>query len=462
MLQTVRRWMGFGGSRFASPDTGPATPEAAESPAIPVAQAARYSGEVLERSERHIAGWVFNPGEPGARLPFEVRLGGEHLLEGRADKFWWGLAGAGFGDGRHGFWARFPRRLSPGDAARVSVWAGDVPQPLPLSPGHGRHYEPILHVAMDIVDNCNLRCPFCLYDYADTRTTHFMQRETLEAALRFLPYTRDGEFWFSCLHEPTLHPRIQEFVDLVPPELRRKLFYTTNLAKRMPAAYFDWLANDRLHHFNVSIESRDPALYERMRKGARFRNFQENWDMLTDALGRAEKPTRVRYIAMAYKSNLRELPELAKYLLTERRGWQVEIRDTYDVPHLAPGFREAEFLDMAEWDWLEDSLADLPSGAIALVRPPRVAPRPPDAGVTHSPAPPPAAAAPDRDGGHGSMMGPVMFRLSYDGTLKVVGIDASSASGAQLEQTLLTTNIRDIADPDTFLQEVACDHPKRG
>ena len=77
---------------------------------------------------------------------------------------------------------------------------------------------------MDIVDNCNLRCPFCLYDYANTRTTHFMTEQTIEAALRFLPYTRDGEFWFSCLHEPTLHPKLTSFIDKVPPEYRRKLF----------------------------------------------------------------------------------------------------------------------------------------------------------------------------------------------------------------------------------------------
>jgi molybdenum cofactor biosynthesis enzyme MoaA len=58
---------------------------------------------------------------------------------------------------------------------------------------------------MNIVDNCNLRCPFCLYDYVTTFRTNVMSDAVFEAALRLLPYVGPGHFWLSCLHEPILH-----------------------------------------------------------------------------------------------------------------------------------------------------------------------------------------------------------------------------------------------------------------
>ena len=419
----------------------PASPGVTEPP-LPAAPPVRRDGFLQELSGVHAQGWVRDPDRPDARVGYEIVLapGGEVLATGRADQFWFGLAGAGIGDGAHAFWARLSRPLDAAERARVEVWADGVL--LPRAPDLLEAYEPILHVAMDIVDNCNLRCPFCLYDYAETRTTHFMTAETLEAALRLLPYTRDGEFWFSCLHEPTLHPDLVAFVDRVPRAFRRKIFYTTNLAKRMPAAYFDWLANNGVHHINVSIESRDPAVYERMRKGARFRIFSENWETLLGALARAESPTRIRYIMMAYKSNVREMPGLVRHLLEERRAWQVEVRYTYDVPYIPAEFRAEEFLDEHEWDWLETEMAAFPRDRIVFSRPPATQSAPV---VTVAPTEPPLRAF---------LPGRYLFRMSWDGSLRVVAISAHSRHDAAVEEVVLQTNVRDLGEPRTFLDEV--------
>ncbi|PPQ35174.1 hypothetical protein [Rhodopila globiformis] len=112
-------------------------------------------------------------------------------------------------------------------------------------------HEPIQNLIMDIVDNCNLGCPFCLCDYAQTRTTHMMSEAALRAAVRLACFTTEGSFWFSCLHEPTLHPHLTAFIEPVPHACRSKLLYTTNLAKRMPGAYFQMLASSGMHHVNL-------------------------------------------------------------------------------------------------------------------------------------------------------------------------------------------------------------------
>ena len=408
---------------------------------IPVAT--DYQGYLDELTDWHIQGWVQDRAAPNRRVECEAVLQqtGEIVARVCADQFGHGLSAGGVGDGAHVFWTRFTRSLNQSEGAQLVVRVAGSDVLLPAAPNLKTRYEPLLHVAMDIVDNCNLRCPFCLYDYTDTNVTHFMSYETLDAALRFLPFTRDGEFWFSCLHEPTLHPELRSFIERVPDGLRQKLFFTSNLAKRMPSSYFDWLANSRIHHINISIESRDPAIYERMRKGARFRIFQENWDALIAALDQAPQPIRLRYIAMAYKSNLRELPELTRVLLQERRAWQVEIRYTFDVQSIPQEFRAAEFLDETDWVWLAEELGAFPPDRVVLVRPPA------PARAESKREPSAAADAP-------ILPGRYMFRLSWDGSLRVVGTLTSSRYDSPKERDIDRINIRDIKDPRKYFENL--------
>jgi MoaA/NifB/PqqE/SkfB family radical SAM enzyme len=409
-----------------------------------------FEGEVVELSLLHAHGWVRDLSEPTRRVGCRAVLSdtGETVGQGQANQFKHGLAAGGIGDGAHAFWFLFDRKLSELEQDKVQIQVLDGEHTLKIPTYVVRDYEPLLHVAMDIVDNCNLRCPFCLYDYSKTRATHTMTTEMLTAALRFLPYTRDGEFWLSCLHEPTLHPDLIEFVEQVPHEYRRKLFFTSNLAKRMPTSYFDWLASNGMHHINVSIESRNPEIYERMRKGARHRIFQENWDKFIAALDASPKPTQVRYIMMAYKANLREIPDLVRYLINERRAWQVEIRYTFDLPFIPAEFRTSEFLDGSDWNWLSEELKEFPTSQVQLITPPGGGL---EADLTASDGPvgmtDDADAVPDDD----ILPGRYMFRLSWDGTLKVVGVLASSRHDSAMERVLVEQNISDIQDPAVFL-----------
>ncbi len=411
----------------------------AEAPPQPIAHtSATLPGWVDEVSPFHVAGWVSDAGAPIAKQRYTVRLSdtSEVLAEGVADQFHYASLGQGIGDGTNGFYARFSRILSGDEMARVEVAAGLGDQKLERASFARDEYQPIMFIAGDIVDNCNLRCPFCLYDYSGVNATHLMSEETIEAALRFLPFVTDGNFWFSCLHEPTLHPKLVSFLEKVPQNYRRKIFYTTNLAKRMPASYYEWLANSALHHINVSIESRTPAIYERLRKGARFRIFQENWDALIAAFTAGSAPPRLRYIAMAYKSNLRELPDLVAYLLQERRAAEVELRFTFDVAHLPSDFRAAEFLDPEDWQWLREQLSSYSAEQVQLILPPGL-------------------------GGAREILPRVFLagryecRLSWDGTLSVNRYWAVPYEGNPEDQRILTTNVRDIPDVPGFLAALA-------
>jgi hypothetical protein len=212
----------------------------------------------------------------------------------------------------------------------------------------------------------------------------------------------------------------------------------------VPATFFGWLADSGLHHVNVSIESRDPAIYERLRKGARHPIFLANWEALLAAQPAGRAAPRLRYIAMAYRSNLRELPDLTAYLLTERQAHQVEVRYTYDVPHIPHAFKEAEYLSAADWRWLRDALAEHPADRVLLVAPP-----------AEAPVPVPAAGAPAAPEQAGPVLpGHYMFQLGWDGTLRVTGTLAASREGRTREVHLRATDVRTIDDPLRFFDRL--------
>jgi MoaA/NifB/PqqE/SkfB family radical SAM enzyme len=260
-----------------------------------------------------------------------------------------------------------------------------------------------------------------------------MDEATIEAALRFLPYTLDSNFWFSCLHEPALHPQFTEYLAKVPPALRKKVFFTTNLAKRMAPDYFLFLANGGFANVNISIESLDPAVYERMRKGARFRIFMANWDALMAAMAVGRAPPFLRYIVMVYKSNLADIPALVEHLLAQRRADEIQLRFTFDVAHIPQEFRDSEYIDDAGWDWLAAQVAHHPARKVQVIRPPA-----------------------DMPGGEGGALlpGRYEFKMSWDGALKINRFWAVpfSASG---EPPLAELNVRDVSDPLSLFAELS-------
>ena len=413
----------------------------------------QYQGYIEQLSRFHVEGWMHNRADGSERTALTVRRGdtGEVIATDIANHFRYGLSEIGIGDGGHGFHVRFPTPLAPEALPHLKI----VPEPggtaIETAPTCTNAYEPMMLISMDIVDNCNLRCPFCFYDYSGVRTTNLMDEATVDAALAFLPYVTDGNFWFSCVHEPTLHPDLMRFIEKVPRQWRKKVFFTTNLAKRMPDRYFAWLADAGLHHVNISIESMVPELYERMRKGARFRIFKKNWDALIEATAQHTNPTKLRYIAMVYRSNYRELPGLVRFLLDERHAGQVELRYTFDLPHIPAAFRDSEFLDAAGWLWLRDQLAEYPAERVMLILPPGIRPETPRLAIDLAERFEPETPNLLSSGVRHYLPGRYESRLCWDGSFTVTPFWAHPFEESLKTPPVAVANIRDVGDPLRFL-----------
>ena len=410
-----------------------------------------YQGFVDECSIRHISGWVRDLSDAARRVTLDIMLPGPQgdvLLQRLvADQFNDVVRQIGVGDGTYAFFLLFERELTPHERDSVFVRVHGGAHILDLAPAINREFQPIHHVAMDIVNNCNLRCPFCVYDYAQTNKTYLMSDETFESALRLIPYVTDGNFWLSCLHEATLHPKLIEFIERVPREYRKKLFFTTNLAKRQPREFFELLAGSGMNHVNISLESLDKQVYEKMRKGARQHIFLENWELMLEVFRAAPQAPRIRYNLMAYRSNLQELPGLVEMLLNEKHGYQAEIRSTMDMPQITDEFREEEFLSTQEWGWLTQALKRFPQERIVLLPPPQ------GKGYDREEARParaPSTQAPETSGwveAKGPVSRPFNVRIGWDGTLNIYA-ELPTRPGAQPElANYLVTNINELEDP---------------
>src|SRR5262249_30061995 len=131
-------------------------------------------------------------------------------------------------------------------------------------------------IAADIVNNCNLRCPFCLVDYNQVKRTDLMTEDTFRALIRLAPAVPTGSFWLSCLHEPTLHPKLGDFIEIIPQKFRRKFWFTTNLARPLSDALLTTLAVSGFHHINISFDSMDESLFPILRKHGHLNVFLQN------------------------------------------------------------------------------------------------------------------------------------------------------------------------------------------
>ena len=301
----------------------------------------------------------------------------------------------------------------------------------------------IEYIAADIVNNCNLRCPFCLVDYGQVKSTNLMSEETFRSLIRLAPAVPVAGFWLSCLHEPTLHPNLGEFIDIIPRAQRRKFWFTTNLTRPLPDALVSTLATSGLHHLNISCDTFDADLFAVLRKHGRLKMFRENLDRLVGQFQRTPGAPRIRYITMAYRSNLAEIPKLVRWMNEKGNALEIEIRYTFNTANIAEEFRKAEFLRPHEWVSLRDELRRLPHGNYVLSMPPsNYATEDPYVPAnwfdTVPPTPPP----------HSAFQRPLQLRARPDGRLHL--------SGAE---DVFAVQVNDLDDPIAFFHGITEGRP---
>ena len=217
-----------------------------------------------------------------------------------------------------------------------------------------REVEPVFEfIAADLTGNCNLRCPFCINDFARTPKKAPMKRRPYRKLLRLLPLAPDGKFFLSCLYEPFIHPRFLDFMEMIPRRFRKKAFFTTNLCAPLDDGQIRRMAESGLSYINISVDTFRPELFERLRRGARFEVFRDNLERLVREFNLRPDAPPLWYGTMALKENLDEIPSVVERCLKEFRSASHEVRFVYETLHHSAEWKRANLLSPSEWEAME-------------------------------------------------------------------------------------------------------------
>jgi molybdenum cofactor biosynthesis enzyme MoaA len=301
-------------------------------------------------------GWAFDRAQPGEALEVEITLSNGSRVCVRANQFREDLLQNGIGNGCHGFSVALPATdWQGGRDVQLQVRVPRSGFELHGSPLSVPSILPLALIAGDVVNNCNLRCPFCMVDYSLIKGLNHMSPEVYAKVLTLAPHVPDGCLWLSCLHEPTLHPGLVDLIEATPDHLRKKLSFTSNFCKRLDDATLERLANSGMHSIRVSFDSMDPERFRLLRKGGRYEVFSDNLRRFADFLRRSSRAPELHLISMALRDNLHEVPDMVRQGVEQYGASLHEVRFMYYFPHIADWGKE-HMLTLEQWQGLEAEL----------------------------------------------------------------------------------------------------------
>ena len=235
-----------------------------------------------------------------------------------------------------------------------------------------KHLSPLAYefVAADITGNCNLRCTFCINDFSRVRGNTLMKEATFEKLITLIPLVNGCNFFISCLFEPTIHPSFISFLEKIPPGYRNKVYFTTNLSRKLSRRDFQRLSRVNIHHINISIDSLQQDTFEKLRQKANFEHFIDNLCGLVEVFAGAARPPRLRYTTMALKPNLDEIPKLVETCAQKYLAYTHEIRHVYPVPHLSSQWKQDNLINNHDWQQLQVFAEETPYNCEVVPPPP--------------------------------------------------------------------------------------------
>ena len=182
--------------------------------------------------------------------------------------------------------------------------------------------------------------------------------------LDVIPFVKDYAgggygFYFSCIYEPTIHPRFLEFLEMLPVEAKKKCFFTTNLVRPMDKKFINSMISANVGLINISIETFDADKFEYITNNKQFDSFKNNLLTLEEIINEKEDIPEFRFITMLLKENKDEIIDLIKYCHSHFPIESHEIRTPYISIYKNMEWNKNQLLSRNEADELIGQINDL-------------------------------------------------------------------------------------------------------
>lgn len=182
---------------------------------------------------------------------------------------------------------------------------------LGYAPRDGR----FLHVMMDLVERCNLRCTHCAFVYwrDEILEGNAMSHEILEKVGEEV-FPHSERVSLSCFHEPTMVPnRLIRGIELCREKGVPNIDFITNgllFTERLARDVF--MAKPTRMYF--SVDGASPETYDKVRLGGTFEQFVPKMQLAVRERDKVAKETghycQLSFIGTMMKSNVHDAPKL--------------------------------------------------------------------------------------------------------------------------------------------------------
>lgn len=228
-------------------------------------------------------------------------------------------------------------------------------------------------VNIDINNICNLRCRFCFNTFEDCH--YHMTGEMYESVLPIIPLVRDitpegTGVYLSCLYEPTLSRDFFDFLDMLPPEGRRNVFFTSNFSRPLEKEQIRRMLRANLHHINISIETLRAERYREICSSVHFESFMGNLRLLAKVYPEAEEPKPLlRFITMVLNCNRDEIIPIMKFCSEELHAYEHELRTPFISTYENMEWNRSQLMDAEECRRFEAEVKALAVRYVAAIHP---------------------------------------------------------------------------------------------
>lgn len=141
-------------------------------------------------------------------------------------------------------------------------------------------------------------------------------------------------------------------MEKIPKKYFERVFFTTNLSVYLSDEELQRLSRCNIHHINISIDSLEPEIFERLRKGAKYDRFMDNLERLVRIFATAPGAPKIRFSTVVLQSNVDGIPQLLEACSKRFSASVHELRFVYQIPHVDETWKRENLISNSQWDQL--------------------------------------------------------------------------------------------------------------